>query len=172
MKNRHSESGFTLAELLIVVAIIAVLVAVSIPIFTRQLEKARESTDIANFRAAKAEAVVAYLSDEFLKVDENTGMIQDVTLWYDAASGKFVDTSKKGSIVAYGKGTSVPGYGTSTPEEFAGYYEIEMPYDEALIACNYSPNEGILELQWRDRSSENLIVAGMPGFVIKLDTLG
>lgn len=38
MKNRK---GFTLAELLIVVAIIAVLVAISIPIFTGQMEKAR-----------------------------------------------------------------------------------------------------------------------------------
>ena len=48
--------GFTLAELLIVVAIIAVLVAISIPIFTIQLEKSREATDMANFRVAYAEA--------------------------------------------------------------------------------------------------------------------
>lgn len=48
--------GFTLAELLIVVAIIAVLVAIAIPIFTSQLEKAREATDAANIRAAYAEA--------------------------------------------------------------------------------------------------------------------
>ncbi|WP_108775541.1 type IV pilin protein [Lactimicrobium massiliense] len=41
-KNRN---GFTLAELLIVVAIIAVLVAISIPIFISQLEKSREATD-------------------------------------------------------------------------------------------------------------------------------
>ena len=52
MKNKR---GFTLAELLIVVAITAVLVAVSIPIFTSQLEKSREATDLANVRAAYAE---------------------------------------------------------------------------------------------------------------------
>ena len=39
----------------------AVLVAVSIPIFTSQLEKSREATDTANLRAAKAAAVTAYL---------------------------------------------------------------------------------------------------------------
>ena len=38
-KFRKNEKGFTLAELLIVVAIIGVLVAISIPIFTSQLEK-------------------------------------------------------------------------------------------------------------------------------------
>lgn len=47
--------GFTLAELLIVVAITSVLVAISIPIFSSQLEKSREATDLANVRAAYAE---------------------------------------------------------------------------------------------------------------------
>lgn len=50
------KKGFTLAELLVVVAIIGVLVAVSIPIFTSQLEKARDAVSIANIRSAYAEA--------------------------------------------------------------------------------------------------------------------
>lgn len=54
MKEKQSESGFTLAELLIVVAIIGVLVAISIPIFTSQLERSREATDAANIRAQYA----------------------------------------------------------------------------------------------------------------------
>ena len=64
MKNvmkKLNKKGFTLAELLIVVAIIAVLVAISIPIFSSQLEKAREATDVANIRAAYAEASVKSL---------------------------------------------------------------------------------------------------------------
>ena len=39
------KKGFTLAELLVVVAIIGVLVAVSITIFSKQLEKSRIATD-------------------------------------------------------------------------------------------------------------------------------
>ncbi|WP_049945065.1 type IV pilin protein [Butyrivibrio sp. AC2005] len=55
------KKGFTLAELLIVVAIIAVLVAIAIPTFTNQLEKAREATDAANIRALYAEVMAEYL---------------------------------------------------------------------------------------------------------------
>ena len=60
---KKDDRGFTLAELLIVVAIIAVLVAISIPIFTSQLEKARQSTDAANCRALYAEAMVQSLDN-------------------------------------------------------------------------------------------------------------
>ena len=62
--KKNNNKGFTLAELLIVVAIIAVLVAIAIPVFTSQLEKSRESTDIANVRSAYAEVVTKHLSGE------------------------------------------------------------------------------------------------------------
>ena len=61
--KKNNKKGFTLAELLIVVAIIAVLVAIAIPVFTNQLEKSRESTDIANVRGAYAEIMTQYLED-------------------------------------------------------------------------------------------------------------
>lgn len=60
---RKNRKGFTLAELLIVVAIIAVLVAIAIPVFTSQLEKAREATDVANVRSAYATLVAQYLDN-------------------------------------------------------------------------------------------------------------
>ena len=59
--KKNNKKGFTLAELLIVVAIIAVLVAIAIPVFTSQLEKSREATDVANIRSAYAEVVTTYL---------------------------------------------------------------------------------------------------------------
>lgn len=56
--------GFTLAELLIIVAIIAVLVGISIPIFTNQLEKSRRAVDKANARNIEAVLGVAANSNE------------------------------------------------------------------------------------------------------------
>lgn len=63
MKNKNK--GFTLAELLIVVAIIGVLVAISIPIFSKQLEKSRDAVSVANIRSAYAEAQAEYITCEF-----------------------------------------------------------------------------------------------------------
>ena len=62
MKRKNNKKGFTLAELLIVVAIIAVLVAIAIPVFTSQLEKSRDSVSVSNIRAAYAEATATYLT--------------------------------------------------------------------------------------------------------------
>lgn len=62
--RKNNKKGFTLAELLIVVAIIAVLTAIAIPVFTGQLEKARVATDQANVRSWYAEQIAAYLLDD------------------------------------------------------------------------------------------------------------
>ena len=64
IKNDNKRNGFTLAELLIVVAIIAVLVAIAIPIFNSQLEKSREAVDLANARSAYAEVMNAAISED------------------------------------------------------------------------------------------------------------
>ena len=61
--KKNNKKGFTLAELLIVVAIIAVLVAIAIPVFSKQLESSREAVDAANIRAAYAEAAATALAN-------------------------------------------------------------------------------------------------------------
>ena len=72
MKNNK---GFTLAELLIVVAIIGVLVAVAIPVFTSQLEKSRESVDLANVRSAYAQVMVdSYSGTDAASWNEDEGV--------------------------------------------------------------------------------------------------
>ena len=49
---------------MIVVAIIAVLVAIGIPIFTSQLEKSREAVDLSDVRSAYAEVMMAAITGD------------------------------------------------------------------------------------------------------------
>lgn len=96
----RNKKGFTLVEMLIVVAIIAILIAVSIPLVGSALEKARDATDQANERAAKAEAVLYYLgtvSDTELAnvTPKETGITKYAPggafeAYYDAVNGSFV----------------------------------------------------------------------------------
>lgn len=72
MKNnaRHTK-GFSLSELLVTTAVIAVLVSCSIPIFASKLENSRRAVDIANARTIKS-AITNLLNDgtlTFLKDD-------------------------------------------------------------------------------------------------------
>lgn len=92
LNTKLNKKGFTLAELLVVVAIIAILVAVSIPIFTGKLNEAKESTDLANERAAKAAATVAY-------IEKDIDTTQDFSKYYDAKEGVLQDNKPAG----YGK---------------------------------------------------------------------
>ena len=61
MHNKNE--GFTLVELIIVVAIMGVLIALLAPAYARHVEKSRETVDIANVRSAYAE-IMAEVMDE------------------------------------------------------------------------------------------------------------
>lgn len=50
-----NKKGFTLIEMLVVIAIIAILVAVVIPVVNKSTEKAKAAADAANLRAVYAE---------------------------------------------------------------------------------------------------------------------
>ncbi len=88
LKKRQNK-GFTLMEMLIVVAIIAVLIAIAIPVFTSQLEKSRDAASVANMRSAYAEAQAAYLVED----DSN----DNITFTRNGTS-KAIETVKVGNL--------------------------------------------------------------------------
>jgi len=100
--KKNNKKGFTLAELLIVVAIIGVLVAISIPVFTAQLDKAKLATDTANARSAVAEVVAESLTadppveitDDMISAAVTGAMTQGCTA--EAGSGTVTVTSPGG----------------------------------------------------------------------------
>ena len=111
---KENNNGFTLAELLIVVAIIGILVAISIPIFTSQLERSKEATDIANIRAAKSEAIATAIDIEVggTAATEYNGLIRKkdggglfyYEGYYNIGTGKF-----QSDFVGAGRGTKKDG---------------------------------------------------------------
>ena len=103
--KKNNKKGFTLAELLIVVAIIAVLVAIAIPIFTSQLEKSREAVDASNIRAKYAEVVANKISGA--PADKCTGTVtlkQQEANWQN--SFDFPQNLKSASGAAQPTGTA------------------------------------------------------------------
>ncbi len=68
--SNHNNRGFTLAELLVVVAIIAILVAVSIVIFTGKQKEAKATVCEANRTSLKHHLAVDYMAGELEKLTE------------------------------------------------------------------------------------------------------
>ena len=95
--KKTNKKGFTLAELLIVVAIIAVLVAIAIPIFTSQLEKSKEATDVANIRAAYAEVMAKAIENPDKDYTATVEKKQSQDNWQNAADIAGVKIAGNGS---------------------------------------------------------------------------
>ena len=139
MKKMNNKRGFTLAELLIVVAIIAVLVAISIPVFSSKLEASREAVDVSNLRAAYALGQVEALTEQ---------PASTVTVYYDAATGGWAagaDASAQKAAATKGKGTAAT---TGTPYDLPSKctYDkgdctskvIEVQYNSTgVISCKF-----------------------------------
>lgn len=90
-------------EMLIVIAIIAVLIAIAIPLFSSQLEKTREATDLTNVRSAYAQ-----VSTEALLGNSEITVTVDLT--QKQADWQSLDPVNIGGIVHYkSKGTQIIG---------------------------------------------------------------
>ena len=124
--------GFTLGELLIVVAILMVLVAVAIPTGLYQLEKVRETVDIAHLRQAKSAAAAYFITNP--PTDSKV-----VRKYYDVYSGELVswkDEKAVKNIPLYGKGTRAKGLGLWTENGLKYNENLDVRDCLIMVVCD------------------------------------
>ena len=124
MNKKLNKKGFTLMEMLIVVAIIAILVAIAIPTFTKSLNQAKIAADEANLRAYYAEQMANYLVDgtapATVAATATTVKVAgaDYSLQYGTYAAAW-DAAKGTYTITYtpttGTAATIPGPGTTTP---------------------------------------------------------
>jgi type IV pilus assembly protein PilA len=123
-QKRKDKRGFTLMEMLIVVAIIAILIAIAIPTFSSSLDEARESADQANLRAAKAVVAVKTMAD--------ADYFWDASWWFNNVTGDFVKAAIPAATTegaAYGKSTANAGKTISYVVEDDGTVTTDVSFN-------------------------------------------
>ncbi len=172
---KYNKKGFTLTELLIVCAIIGILVAISIPIFNNQMEKAREAHDLITMRTAASAAIDLYYagvhdrpSAEAAGMNWNdgsssAGVAKIVTAnafgAYDPKTGKFYksrDDLPQGSK-AYGKGTKQDGGTTFPSANPNGSYCSTEDYRDAVVMVSIYPNTdpARVDVYWKNNRGKD-----------------
>lgn len=130
------QGGFTLIEMLIVVAIIAILIAIAIPMVNSALEKSREATDSANERAAVGLAYVDIMT--------NNGLLAK-----DGTTAYYAVKDNKGSLVAdysTATGTGYVKYGKGTA---AG--DVKSDNVGKIVKITYDAATGDVTSEWADK---------------------
>ena len=119
--------GFTLMEMLIVVAIIAVLAAVAIPVFNGSLHKAKVAADMANVRAYYAELQTQYITTgKYINIGDEP--LQSVRRYI-----KFLDGTTVQMQAGMVSAMLVREQGTNEPVGYQVYYICDKDDHELLL---------------------------------------
>ena len=118
------KKGFTLIEMLVVIAIIAILVSIIVPVVGNSTVKAAAATNAANLRSAAASIAVEFLEDK-LSVSEDgtlTGYSLDVPE-AKAVKAEGIDNSSLDFTAKVVENNIVCAYGANTVELYADIAE-------------------------------------------------
>ena len=154
-RKGNNVKGFTLLEMMIVVAIIAVLVVISIPVFTGVLEKSREATDLANVPSAYAEVMIAAIQEDTSSMyyvqatnsyEKKVELTQKIHGW-DISSEELVIGGISSSDTEHWKGTPTKN-GTCTIIYDNSDGEVTLKWSGHIISVGkqWSDSNGVMKV--------------------------
>ena len=174
MARKNCKNGFTVGELLIVVAIIAALVGIAIPVITKKVEKAREAYDIHTMRQAASAAIELYYAGVTDQSSANTAGMS----WsdeggneghnaygaYNPTNGTFCKdrASLPAAVKTYGKGTALDGGTVYVMGNPTGAYAANCDYTNAVVMVAIYPDAARkhADIYWKNNKNGAQYVGG------------
>ncbi len=124
MKNNK---GFSLVELIVVIAIMAILVGVAVPVYTSYVEKAQESAD-QQYLSGVVNAAQLFAAEHGLELDRIA-----IAPVVDAQAGKGIELYLKDDVRAED---------LSELYAMVGSYNTDTPYEHYYQPDSSQPNQG------------------------------
>ena len=129
--TKMNKKGFTLIEMLVVIAIIAVLVSIIIPTVTSATDKAAAATNAANLRSVKAELTTKMLTGD-TTATHNLSITKEGVVSGEISGITFKDVTGAAGVNGCTKCTSTAAAGFSTK---VVNKELIVNYNKICIDC-------------------------------------
>lgn len=133
--DKNKNKGFTLVELVIVVAILAILVGILAPAYSKYVERSAESTDLENVRTAYGEVMIA------VEIEEEKDVLKVVPLKQKKAGWQSSNT------------VSIAGISHSNGDPDTDHWKGD-PVAGGACEVSYDPVKGIL-FDWKGKNEDS-----------------
>lgn len=133
--DKNKNKGFTLVELVIVVAILAILVGILAPAYSKYVERSAESTDLENVRTAYGEVMIA------AEIEEEKDVLKVVPLKQKKAGWQSSNT------------VSIAGISHSNGDPDTDHWKGD-PVAGGVCEVSYNPETGIL-FDWKGKNEDS-----------------